>query len=86
MKAIGQETIGKPDAVNPPVRFDEGGGFGPPLLYCFMSEEINRIGRIASGRINFPHKALKTSILIKKWVRIRSKPRGSTIVKLAVFT
>jgi hypothetical protein len=34
MKAIERETIGKPDAGNLPVRFDEGGGF-PPLLYFY---------------------------------------------------
>jgi hypothetical protein len=35
MKAIGQETIGKPDAGNPPVRFDEGGG----LLHLYSIEK-----------------------------------------------
>jgi hypothetical protein len=36
MKAIEREAIGKPDAGNPPVRFDEGGGCVSPLLYCYF--------------------------------------------------
>lgn len=32
MNANERETIGKPDAGNPPVRFDEGGGFPTSTL------------------------------------------------------